>query len=75
MKNDCAPEIRRIVASRISDEEAVELLEDDDWLVRYTAAQHAPAAALAPLLADTEPDVRGIAEQRLNKTPSEKSDD
>jgi len=39
MAHDDAPEVRRIVAERMSSEDAVTLLNDPDWVVRYTVAQ------------------------------------
>ena len=52
MKNDKAPEVRRIIAQRIADDEAIEFLNDEDWIVRYTAARHVPIYALDILLTD-----------------------
>ena len=76
MKDDPAPEVRRIIAKRIADDEAVDFLQDEDWLVRYTAAQHVPTEALASVLTDDEPDVRTLAEHRLSiKHPEARSDD
>ena len=39
MAHDEATEVRRIIAESIDPEEAVALLNDPDWVVRYTAVQ------------------------------------
>jgi hypothetical protein len=42
------------------------MLNDADWVVRYTAAQRVAPEALTCLLDDPEPDVRAVAQDRLN---------
>jgi hypothetical protein len=51
-------------------EDAVLLLHDSDWLVRYTAALKVDPDQLSSLLDDPEPDVRELARQRFNLTAS-----
>ena len=46
-------------------EDAVILLNDRDWVVRYTAVQRVAPEALACLLDDPEPDVRAAVRERL----------
>jgi hypothetical protein len=70
MVYDEAAEIRRIVAERIDSEEAVSLLTDSDWLVRYIVAEKVPLTALHCLVDDPEPDVRSIVQQRLVSSPT-----
>jgi hypothetical protein len=41
------------------------LLNDPDWVVRYTVVQRAAPTSLACLLNDTEPDVRAAVLERL----------
>ena len=43
------------------------MLNDADWVVRYTAAQRVAAEALACLLDDPEPDVRAVVQERLTR--------
>ena len=50
----------------MSPEDAVTLLNDSDWVVRYTAVQRVPPEALDCLLDDPEPDVRAAVRERLN---------
>jgi HEAT repeat protein len=65
MAHDDAPEVRRIIAERMSPEDAVALLTDPDWVVRYTAVQRVAPEALINLLDDPEPDVRAAVQERL----------
>jgi hypothetical protein len=65
MAFDEAPDIRRIVAERMNPEDAVTLLNDTDWVVRYTAVQRVAPEALSGLLNDPEPDVRSAVRERL----------
>jgi hypothetical protein len=65
MARDDAPEVRRIIAERMSPADAVTLLNDCDWMVRYAAVQRVPTEALACLLGDPEPDVRAAVRERL----------
>ncbi len=46
-------------------DDAVIMLNDADWVVRYTAAQRVAPEALACLLDDPEPDVRAVVQERL----------
>ena len=50
----------------MSPENTVTLLNDQDWVVRYIAAQRAPLETLPCLLEDPEPDVRAVVMERLN---------
>ena len=65
MADDPEVEVRRIVASRMDADSAVMLLEDEDWVVRYEAAQRVPVSALQKVLQDEEPDVVEVAKMRL----------
>jgi hypothetical protein len=66
MADDDAPEVRRIVAERMNPADAVILLNDTDWVVRYTAVQRVAPDALSSLIDDPEPDVRAAVLERLN---------
>ena len=60
----------------MSPENAVTLLNDSDWVVRYIAAQRAPTETLPCLLDDPEPDVRAVVTARLSSTaPNEYGSD
>jgi HEAT repeat protein len=50
----------------MSPEDAVTLLTDPDWVVRYTAVQRVAPDALVCLLDDPEPDVRAAVQERLS---------
>jgi len=65
MAHDDAPEIRRIIAERMSPADAVMLLNDPDWVVRYTAVQRVAPEELSSLLDDPDPDVRTAVRERL----------
>ena len=56
---------RRIIAERMSPADAVTLLNDRDWVVRYTVVQRVAPEALGCMLDDPEPDVRAAAQERL----------
>ena len=76
MVNDISPAVRRIVAERMSPEDVALLIDDEDWLVRYTVALKVELASLKKLVNDPEADVREVAQQRLNsKTQSEENND
>jgi hypothetical protein len=62
------------VAERMSGEDASVLINDSDWVVRYTAAQKVAPDNLTKLLDDPEPDVRDMARQRLQAHSSLESD-
>ena len=64
MSHDADPEVRRVVAGRMSPEVAVVMLRDSDWRVRLTAVGRVPPAALATALEDEDRDVRDAARQR-----------
>jgi HEAT repeat protein len=62
---DPEPEVRRIVAARALPHDALQLLADEDWLVRLAAVQRAPLDAIRDCLADPESEVRRAAWERL----------
>jgi hypothetical protein len=47
------------------------LLNDRDWVVRYTAVQRVAPEALGCLLDDPEPDVRAAVRERLTSHSQE----
>ena len=55
----------RPVAERLPPALLESLVNDPDWLVRWTVAGRASGALLARLLTDEEADVRAQAAQRL----------
>jgi hypothetical protein len=74
MAVDPAPDVRRIVAERMSAEDAEVLLQDSDWVVRYTVALKVAPDKLINLLEDPEPDVSAVARQRFQATHCSESD-
>jgi hypothetical protein len=50
----------------MSPSDAVTLLNDPDWVVRYTAVQRVAPEALMCMIDDPEPDVRAAVHERLN---------
>ena len=62
---DPEPEVRRIVAARALPQDALLLLEDEDWLVRLAAVRRAPLETIRCRLDDPEPDVRRAVRERL----------
>jgi hypothetical protein len=57
-----------VVAQRLPVALLGALLKDQDWQVRYHAAQRAHPSALAALLADADEVVRELARQRYSET-------
>ena len=53
----------------MSPADAVTLLNDRDWVVRYTAVQRVAPEALVCLFNDPEPDVRTAVRERLINHP------
>jgi hypothetical protein len=75
MVNDSSDEVRRIVAERLNADEAIVMLNDEDWMVRYTVAQKVDPLTLKALLNDPEPDVRELASARFHSYQGNKHHD
>jgi hypothetical protein len=65
LASDPEPEIRRVVAERMTPEDTVSLLQDAEWSVRFVAAMNAPIEAIKKIVDDPDPEVRDIVKQRL----------
>ncbi len=64
MAVDSEPEVRRIVASRLSGDDVVPLLQDPDWTVRLEAVANAPLAALDSMTEEDDEEVLALLARR-----------
>ena len=74
MAMDPEPEVRRIVASRMTGDSVKPLLEDSDWTVRLAAVMNAPIGLLEELADDADPEVREAVQERLKLEKAENTD-